>query len=117
MFKYIKIFGTIFILMIVIIIVAIFCILKNTTVRTTKDYAVMYVDVEDIVDAEAMISPPEKYSQLLQIDLDMRKKVANYMEKNNLKLKSGKQRFVRIYPTLDELIDDGFEFEKMRDDK
>lgn len=80
-------------------------------IRQTKDYAVMYVDENDFLDSEAMISPPEKYSQLLQIDLSMRKRIAEYMENNNYKLKSGKQEFIRNNPSFEELIEDGFQFE------
>ncbi len=85
--------------------------LSKIQVRQTKDYAEMYVDESDILDSEAMISPPEEYAQLLQIDLEMRQKVAEYMEKNNYKLKSGKQIFIRINPSFEELIEDGFQFE------
>lgn len=111
MFKYIKVIGIVIILIVVIAGTIILCMLNNITVRQTKDYAVMYVDAEDIVDAKVMISPPEKYLQLLQIDFEMRKQVAEYMENNNLKLKPGKQEFVRNNPTFKELVEDGFVFE------
>lgn len=111
MFKYFKITGTIFLLIIMVIGGIVIYKLNNITIRQTKDYDVIYVGSEDIVDAKVMISPPEKYSQLLQIDENMRKKVANYMKENNLKLKSGKQEFIRNNPTFDELIKNGFEFE------
>lgn len=103
---------TLIIIGIIIVSLAIFLYkFGNIQVRQTKDYAQMYVDENDILDSEAVISPPEKYSQLLQIDLDMRKKVAEYMKKNNYKLKSGKQEFVRNNPSFKELIEDGFLFE------
>lgn len=88
--------------------------LSKVKVRMTKDFAEMYIDEDDIVDDELMISPPEKYSQLLQIDLEMRKQVADYMAENHLKLKGGKQTFIRLHPSFDELVDngeDGFRFE------
>lgn len=113
MLKYIKWIGVVlFVIIVVVCAIAIYQ-LNNTTIRQTKDFASMDVDPEDVVDADAMISPPEKYSQLLQIDLDMRKQVADYMQKNNLKLKSGEQKFIRNNPTFKELTDDGFVFEKI----
>ena len=112
MLKFIKIIGIVFI---VVSAIAIYKAL-NAPVKQTKDYAKMYVDAEDIVDATQMIYPPKKYSQLLQIDLKTRIRVAHYMEKNNLKLKSGWQEFVRINPTYRRLVHDdtdGFDFEKI----
>lgn len=87
--------------------------LDNLSIRQTKDYAIMYVDEDDVIDSNAMISPPEKYSQLLQIDINTREKVAEYMQENNFKLKSGKQDFIRNNPSVDELINGGFEFEEI----
>ena len=81
-------------------------------VRTTKDYSIMYVDKNDIIDSETMINPPEKYSLLLKIDLKVRKKVAKYMKKNNFKLKTGNQEFITNDPTFKELIND-FVFESI----
>ena len=60
-----------------------------------------------------MVYPPEKYAPLLQIDINMRKRVAEYMRKNNYKLKSGKQEFIRNNPSFKELIEGGFQFEKI----
>ena len=88
--------------------------LSNTKARGTKDYSEMYVDEGDMIDHTAMLVPPAKYDQLLQIDFEMRKQVADYMVENHLKLKSGKQVFVRINPSFDELVDsgeNGFQFE------
>ena len=72
----------------------------------------MSVESDDVINWEIMILPPEKYSQLLQIPLATREEVAEYMKKNNYKLKCQKQKFVRNNPTYEELID-GFEFEKI----
>ena len=104
------------ILICVILVVAILALvffykLSSIQIRDTKDYSQIYV--HGIFDYEMMINPTEEYSALYQIDLSMRKEVAEYMKKNNYKLKSGKQEFVRIHPTIDELINDGFVFEKM----
>ena len=64
----------------------------------------MYVDEGDVVDCHSMLIPPEKYSHLLQIEVDTRMEVATYMMENNYKLKSGKQEFLRTDPALDDLI-------------
>lgn len=88
--------------------------LSQTKVRMTKDFAEMIVDDEDMIDHAAMIFPSAKYDQLLQIDYEMRKQVAGYMAENHLKLKSGKQVFIRINPSFEELVDNGengFQFE------
>lgn len=100
---------------IAIMLLGLFYQLGNIEVRQTKDYAEMYVDEVDVVDYSSIITPPEKYSQLLQIDLKVREELASYMKTNNYKLKSGKQEFIRNNPTRDELINDGFVFEKMEE--
>lgn len=81
--------------------------------RRIKDYSVMYVDDEDVVDALAMVEPPEKYSQLLQIDVETRKLIAEHMKMNNYKLKPGKQEFIKNNPTFKELVADNFKFVKI----
>ena len=86
--------------------------LCTTEIRQTKDYAEMFIEEGDMIDCSAILNPPEKYSQLLQIDTGIRQKLASYMEKNNYRLKYGKQEFVRNHPTADELIND-FVFEKI----
>ena len=60
-----------------------------------------------------VIDVRKKYAPLLQIDINMRKRVAEYMRKNNYKLKGGKQEFIRNNPSFKELIEDGFQFEKI----
>lgn len=87
--------------------------LSTIEVRDTKDYSQIYV--KDIFDYEMMINPPEEYSALLQIDSSMRGKVAAYMKENDFKLSLGKQEFIRNNPTFEELIEDGFKFEKMEE--
>ena len=99
------------------ILIIVFCLILNyignIQIRSTKDYATIYVDSTDTIDAQAMINPPKKYSALLQIEPNIRKGVALYMSKNNYILKPGKQTFIRINPTLKELIKDGFIFESI----
>ena len=91
--------------------------LNTIQIRQTKDFAQINIDENDIVAADEMISPPDKYSQLLQIDLEMRVRVAEYMKQNNFKLKCGNQEFIRINPTFEELIGEefGFKFEPIVD--
>lgn len=113
--KKIMVIFAVIIGIIAILLLTLFYQLGNIEVRQTKDYAEMYVDEVDVVDYSSIITPPEKYSQLLQIDLAVREELANYMKTNNYKLKSGKQEFIRNNPTLDELINDGFAFEKMEE--
>ena len=112
MFKYIKYALFTVITVFVAYLIFVFYSLSNIPFRQTKVFAVMSVASEDVVNWEMMISPPEKYSQLLQIPLETREKVAEYMKKNDYKLKCQKQEFVRNEPTYKELID-GFEFEKI----
>ena len=86
--------------------------LCTTEIRQTKDYAEMFIEEGDMIDYSVILNPPEKYSQLLQIDTEIRKKLASHMKKNNYRLRCGKQEFIRNHPTIDELIND-FVFEKM----
>ena len=79
--------------------------------RQTKDFQSFYIEEGYVFDAEKMIDPPEEFSALLQIDQDMRMKVAEYMKEHNYKLRSGKQRFIRSNPTFKELIENCFWFE------
>ncbi|MEI3163411.1 MAG: hypothetical protein V8S74_08505 [Lachnospirales bacterium] len=95
------------------IVIAVIYQLSTIEIRQTKDYAEIYVDENDILDGNVMVYPPEKYAPLLQIDINMRKMVAEYMRKNSYKLKRGKQEFIRNNPSFKELIEDGFQFEKI----
>lgn len=99
---------------IIVYVLVIFYQMSTTIVRDTKDYSQIYVEENDVFDYKMMLNPPEKYSALNQIDTPMRQKVAKYMKENNYKLQSGKQIFIRINPTLKELIDDCFIFENTR---
>ena len=95
----------------VILFVFVFMIIATAWDRRIKDYDSFFVDEEDIIDFNAMISPPEKYSKLLIIDLNTRKLVAEHMKMNNYKLKPGKQEFIKNNPTLRELLASCFRFE------
>lgn len=87
--------------------------LSSIQVRGTKDYNEIYVKPTEVFDYSMMIEPPEEYSALYQIDLPMRKKVAEYMKEHSFKLRCGEQSFIRLDPTFDELINDCFKFEKI----
>lgn len=113
MLKYLKLSGVFIVIIVVVLIVFVIHRMNKTVVRQTKDYAIMYIGENDFIDSVAMKSPPDKFYQLLQINIGTRESVAAYMKKNNLKLKTGKQEFVRNNPTVDELIYDGFLFEKI----
>ena len=63
-----------------------------------EDYATIYVDQSDAVDAVIMRNPTEKFRNLSSLDAELREEVAKHMEKNRLKLKEGKHKF-RIYYT------------------
>lgn len=116
MLKFLKIFFISFGVLVIVSSVLLgvfFHQLNQITVRPTKAYAIMYVSGDDVIDYKAMMDPPEKYSQLMQINEEMREKVAEYMKCHNYKLKGGKQEFVRIHPSYEELIEHGFIFEKI----
>ena len=87
----------------------------NSRIIQTKDWG--EIDVDDEFDYNDMLNPPEKYSQLEQIDKELRADVSEYMKENNLCLKRGEQDFVRVNPTYEWLINDtdgyGFVFENI----
>lgn len=87
--------------------------IDDITIRQTKDFAIMYVEEDDVVDGDVMLYPPEKFSVLELIDIEMREKVSEYMKEHNYKLKDTTQRFIVNDPTFEELIVDGFEFEEI----
>ncbi len=93
-----------------------FVSLSTIKVRPTKQFAEMYVDEGDVLDFNTFLCPHEKYNALLQIDSDMREKVAEYMKRNDYKLKSGHQEFIRSNLSFEELIDSGFEFEQITEE-
>ena len=99
--------------LLILLFALILMLIATSLDRRIKEYAVIYVDDKDILDANAMLSPPKKYSQLLLINLDTRKLVAEHMQMNHYKLKSGKQEFIKNNPTFKELVSENFEFEKI----
>lgn len=84
--------------------------LSTIEIRQTKDYAEIYVD--DTFNYEMMLYPTERYSALYQVDVKMREKVSDYMKENGYVLKKGRQEFIRNNPTFEELIEEGFVFER-----
>lgn len=109
--KKVFIILVVFLCIVGIVVIALLCQMDNIIIRQTKDYAEIYIDEGDTVDYLVIINPPDKYSQLLQIDMETREELAQYMKENNYKIKSGKHEFIRNNPTLNELISDGFLFE------
>lgn len=95
----------------IVFLLAVFFKLSTVQLRDISDYET--INIQEDFTYEMMISPPRKYSALLQIDLPTRKKVAKYMKKHHYKLKSGKQEFIKNNPTLKELLNQCFIFEKM----
>lgn len=98
------------IIVLIVFIFAIFLKLSTIQLRDVSDYDTIHIQ-EDFT-YEMMISPPRKYSALYQIDLSTRKKVAKYMKKNHYKLKPGEQEFIKNNPTVNELLNNCFIFEK-----
>ena len=97
--------------LLIILFVFILMIIATSWDRRIKDYESIFVDEEDIIDYNAMLQPPQKYSKLLHIDESTRKMVAEYMRMNNYKLSPGKQEFIKNNPTFKELVISGFKFE------
>ena len=56
---------------------------------------------------------PEQYSTLEQIEKPIRKTISLYMQANDLKLSEGTHEFTRINGSLDEYINQEFQFEKI----
>ena len=77
-----KIFKRVLICIICFVVLGILMVvyeLSTIQIRDTKDYSQIYV--HGTFDYKMMINPPEEYSALCQIDLSMRKQVADYMKK------------------------------------
>lgn len=112
--KHLIIYSLLLIFLVALIVYTINVVLdlSTTKVRGTKDWA--EIEAEDDFDFLAMRNPPEKYEAILVLDEDMRIRVSDYMKRNNLRLKEGKQSFIKTNPTYEELIYDsqnyGFEF-------
>lgn len=82
----------IFVIILLITVVNIYRFLSRPLL-SDKSETNIYIDDGDIIDGEAMMNPPEEYSQLLSIDEKVRKELGNYMIENNLRLEFGKQSF------------------------
>ena len=86
---------------------------STTEIKTTKDYSKIVVEENDVVDYKIFIDIPEKYDALEQIDEPIRKTISLYMQANNLKLSEGTHEFTRIGGSLDEYLNEEFQFEKI----
>ena len=86
---------------------------STTEIKTDKDYRKIVVEENDIADYNIFIDIPEKYSALEQIEEPIRKTISLYMQANNLKLSAGTHNFTRFDGSLDEYINEEFQFEEI----
>ena len=87
---------------------------STTEIKTTKDYSQIVVEENDVADYKIFIDVPEKYDALEQIEEPIRKTISLYMQANNLKLSVGEHEFTRINGSLDEYINEEFQFEEIK---
>lgn len=87
---------------------------STTEIKTTKDYSQIFVEENDVADYKIFIDIPEKYGALEQIEEPIRKTISLYMQANNLKLSVGEHEFTRINGSLDEYINEEFQFEEIK---
>lgn len=83
---------------------------NNTQVKMDKHYNKIFIENSEVVDYKIFRTPTDKYSVLKQIDSNVRLKISNYMEINNLKLAEGEHQFNRLNGTYEELILHDFKF-------
>ena len=86
---------------------------STTEIKMTKDYSQIVVEENDIADYSVFIDMPEKYGALEQIEESIRKTISLYMQANKLKLSEGTHEFTRNGGSLDEYINEEFQFEKI----
>ena len=86
---------------------------STTEIKTTKDYSQIVVTESDVADYSVFIDIPEQYKSLEQIEESIRKTISLYMQSNNLKLSEGTHKFTRIGGSLDEYLNEEFQFEKI----
>ena len=86
---------------------------STTEIKTTKDYSQIVVKESDVADYSVFIDIPEQYKALEQIEEPIRKTISLYMQANNLKLSEGTHEFTRINGSLDEYINEEFQFEEI----
>lgn len=87
---------------------------SNTEVEMIGKTCVDFVVLPgQVVDYQSFIMPNGETEQLEEIDENTRRKIADYMRSNNLKLKEGHHYFNRIDGTYDEYINQDFKFEKI----
>ena len=86
---------------------------STTEIKTTKDYSQIVVKESDVADYSVFIDIPEQYKSLEQIEESIRKTISLYMQSNNLKLSEGTHKFTRIGGSLDEYLNEEFQFEKI----
>ena len=86
---------------------------STTEIKTSKDYSRIVVEENDVADYKIFLEVPKEYSTLEQIEEPIRKTISLYMQANNLKLSEGTHEFTRINGSLDEYINEEFQFEEI----
>lgn len=114
--KWIKII-LITLLALVLLFFAFVCWLLSDEVKLASNYYKIEILEEDIVDYQVFLNPSGKFQILDSIDESIRKQIAEYMKKRNLKLSPGIQEFNRVSGTFWSLISEDFKFEKINKSK
>jgi len=117
-----NIFVKLLIIIIVLIIVSIVVFIgiifnwaNNTEIKMVKKTHIDFiVSPGQVVDYTDFLTLNETTKQLEQIDENIRRKISDYMKKNNLKLKEGHHYFNRVNGTYAEYINKDFKFEKIK---
>lgn len=86
--------GIIFAVLILLIL-SIISELSQIEVQFEKDTVIFEVEENSIVDYTTFLNPPEEYTVLETMDIDLRRQIAGYMLMKNYRLKSGQQHFYR----------------------
>ena len=87
---------------------------STAEIKTSKDYSQITVEENDMADYKVFVDIPEKYMALVQIEEPIRKTISLYMQANDLKLAAGTHEFNRINGSLDEYLNEEFEFVKIK---
>lgn len=86
---------------------------STAEVKFASSYYEIEVSENDIVDYEVFLNPSGKFRILDNIDEPIRKEIAEYMKKRNLKLSPGVQEFNWVSGTFKSLVREDFKFEKI----
>lgn len=111
-FKYFLYVFTVCVILFIIFIIMLYNMFSKIQVRQTKDYNSIIIEDDELADYRIFIYCDGKYNVFRQIGIEKRTEIANFMFFNNLRIKSGTYEFIRINPSLDELLNN-FEFEEI----